>query len=158
VGKAKPTVQSPNQTPAPLSSARLLVVDDHHLLRESMRAMLEGEPDLLIIDEAKDGQEAVELCRLHRPDLVLMDVYTPRIQGFEATRLIKEELRATKVLIMSAYDHVWFVSEAMRAGAEGYVLKLAPLKEILEAVRGVLGGELRYPGVSEKTSSRQLSE
>ena len=74
-----------------------------------------------------------------------MDVRTPRIHGFEATRLIKEELRATKVLLMSAYDHVWFVSEAMRAGAEGYVLKLAPLKEMLEAVRGVLGGELRYP-------------
>jgi DNA-binding NarL/FixJ family response regulator len=110
-----------------------------------MRDMLEGEPDLLIIDEAKDGQEAIELCRLHRPDLVLMDVRTPRIHGFEATRLIKEELRATKVLLMSAYDNVWFVSEAMRAGAEGYVLKLAPLKEILEAVRGVLGGELRYP-------------
>jgi DNA-binding NarL/FixJ family response regulator len=124
---------------------RLLVVDDHDLLRESMRAMLESEPDLLVVGEAKDGQEAIELCRLHRPDLVVMDVRMPRVNGFEATRKIKEELCAIRVLIVSAYDDVGFVSDAMRAGAEGYVLKLAPLKEILEAVRGVLGGELRYP-------------
>jgi DNA-binding NarL/FixJ family response regulator len=138
-------LQSPNQTAAPTASVRLLVVDDHELLRESMRSMLESEPDLLVVDEAKDGQEAIELCRLHRPDLVIMDVRMPRMNGFEATRLIKEELRATKVLIMSAYDNLWYSSEAMRAGAEGYVLKLAPLREILEAVRGALKGEPQYP-------------
>jgi DNA-binding NarL/FixJ family response regulator len=136
-------MQSTSQPPAPLSAARLILVDDHELVREAMRSMLEWEPDLLIVDEAKDGQEALELCRLHRPDLVLIDVRTPRLNGFEATRLIKQELRATKVLIVSAYDNVVFYSEAMRAGAEGYVLKLAPLRELLEAIRGVLGGELR---------------
>ena len=139
-------MQSPNQTAAPTASVRLLVVDDHELLRESMRSMLESEPDLLVVDEAKDGQEAIELCRLHRPDLVVMDVRMPRMNGFEATRLIKEELcGATRVLIVSAYDDVGFASEAMRAGAEGYVLKLAPLMEILEAVRGALEGEPQYP-------------
>ena len=141
-------MHSPNQIPAPPAScscARLLVVDDHDLLRESMRAMIEGEPDLLVVDEAKDGQEAIELCRLHRPDLVVMDVRMPRMNGFEATRTIKEELCATKVLIVSAYYHVGYVSEAMRAGAEGYVLKLAPLREILKAVRGALEGEPQYP-------------
>ena len=110
-----------------------------------MRLMLESEPDLLVVGEAKDGQEAVELCRLHRPDLVVMDVRMPRLNGFEATRKIKEELYVTKVLIVSAYENVEFVSEAMRAGAEGYVMKLAPLKEILEAVRGALEGEPQYP-------------
>ncbi len=110
-----------------------------------MRLMLESEPDLLVVGEAKDGQEAIELCRLHRPDLVVMDVRMPRMNGFEATRTIKEELCATKVLIVSAYDHVGYVSEAMRAGAEGYVLKLAPLREILKAVRGALEGEPQYP-------------
>ena len=146
MGKARPTVQSPNQTAAPPScSARLLVVDDHDLLRESMRSILESEPDLLVVDEAKDGQEAIELCRLHRPDLVVMDVRMPRVNGFEATRKIKEERGVTKVLIVSAYENVGFVSEAMRAGAEGYVLKLAPLREILEAVRGALEGEPQYP-------------
>jgi DNA-binding NarL/FixJ family response regulator len=146
VGKTRPTVQSPNQTPAPPTSATLLVIDDHALLRESMRSMLECEPDFLVVAEAKDGQEAIELCRLHRPDLVVMDAHTPRMNAFEVTRQIKEERCATRVLIVSAYDNFgWFVSEAMRAGAEGYVLKLAPLKEILEAVRGVLRGKLRYP-------------
>ena len=138
-------MQSNNQTAAPTASVRLLVVDDHVLLRESMRSMLESESDLLVVDEAKDGQEAIELCHLHRPDLVIMDVRMPRMNGFEATRLIKEELCETKVLIMGAYDNLWCSTEAKRAGAEGYVLKLAPLKEILEAVRGALGGEPRYP-------------
>ena len=110
-----------------------------------MRLMLECEPDLLVVDEAKDGQEAIELCRLHRPDLVIMDVRMPRVNGFEATNQLKEERWATRVLIVSNYDSVGFVSEAMRVGAEGYVLKLAPLKEILEAVRGALKGEPQYP-------------
>src|SRR5215210_515307 len=121
-------MQSLNENPAPLSLTRVIVVDDHDLLRESLRCMLECEPSLLVVDEAKDGQEAIELCRLHRPDLVVMGVRVPRMDGFEATRLIKEELRATKVLIMSAYDNLWYSSEAKRAGAEGYVLKLAPPK------------------------------
>ena len=138
-------MQSPNQTAAPPSSVRLLVVDDHDLSRESMHAMLECEPDFVVVDEAKDGQEAIELCRLHHPDLVVMDVRMPRMNGFEATRLIKEELCETKVLIMSAYDNVWCSTEAMRAGAEGYVLKLAPLMEILKAVRGALEDEPQYP-------------
>ncbi len=150
-------MQSPNQTAAPPASVRLLVVDDHDLLRESMRALLECEPDLLVVGEAKDGQEAIELCRLHHPDLVVMDVRMPRVNGFEATRKIKEELcGATRVLIVSAYDDVVFVSEAMRAGAEGYVLKLAPLGELLEAIRGVLEGEPQYPCFSEKPVHRKL--
>ena len=140
-------MQSPNETAAPSStcSARLLIVDDHDLLRESMRLMLESDPDLLVVGEAKDGQEAIELCRLHRPDLVVMDVRMPRMGGFEATRKIKEERWATRVLIVSAYDNIGFVSEAKRVGAEGYVLKLAPLREILQAVRGALEGEPQHP-------------
>jgi DNA-binding NarL/FixJ family response regulator len=138
-------LEGPNQTAGPPASVRLLVVDDHDLLRESMRLMLESDPELLVVGEAKDGQEAIELCRLHRPDLVLMDVRMPRMGGFEATRKIKEERWATRVLIVSAYDNNGFVSEAKRVGAEGYVLKLAPLREILQAVRGALEGEPQHP-------------
>jgi DNA-binding NarL/FixJ family response regulator len=142
-----PTVQSPNRTAAPPSTypARLLIVDDHDLLRESMRLMLESEPDLQVVDEAKDGQEAIELCRLHRPDLVVMDVRMPRMNGFEATRKIKEERWATRVLMVSAHGNAGFVSEAKRVGAEGLVLKLAPLREILQAVREALEGGPQYP-------------
>jgi DNA-binding NarL/FixJ family response regulator len=139
-------VHSPDETPAPpSSSAKLLVADDHDLLRESIRFMLESEPDLLVVDEAKDGQEAIELCRLHHPDLVIMDVRMPRVNGFEATRQIKEERGATRVLIVSNYENVGFISEAMRAGAEGYIPKLTPLNEFLKAVRGALEGEPQYP-------------
>ena len=121
-------MQSLNKNPAPPSIATVIIVDDHDLLRESLRSMLECDQGLQVVDEAKDGQEAIELCRLHRPDLVLMDVRMPRVDGFEATRRIKEELGTTKVLIMSAYNDHEYVSEAIRAGAEGYVLKLASLK------------------------------
>jgi DNA-binding NarL/FixJ family response regulator len=110
-----------------------------------MRCLLDSEPDLRIIDEAKDGQEIIELTRLQRPELVLMDVGMPKVNGFEATRTIKEELPMTKVLIMSAYENPVFVSDAVRAGADGYVLKLSPLPELLAAIRGVLGGESQYP-------------
>jgi len=89
-------MQSPNENPAPPSIATVIVVDDHDLLRESLRSMLECDYDLQVVVEAKDGQEAIELCRLHRPDLVLMDVRMPRVDGFEATRRIKEELAQRK--------------------------------------------------------------
>jgi DNA-binding NarL/FixJ family response regulator len=105
-----------------------------------MRSMLRSEPDLQIIGEAKDGQETIELCRLQRPDLVIMELRMPRVNGFRATQTIKKERPTTKVLIVSAYEHPLFLSEAVRAGADGYVLKVSPLPEILNAIRGVLRG------------------
>ena len=140
------TTHSPNNTSSsPASSARVIIADDHDLVREALRSLLEIEPDLQIIDEAKDGQEAINLTRLHRPDLVLMDVRMPKVNGFEATRIIKEELPTTKVLIWSAYEDLRLDSEAVRAGADGYVLKLSLVQEHLDAIRGVLRGESRYP-------------
>ncbi len=136
----------PNDSFAPHStSVRLIVADSHELHRGSIRLMLETEPDLQIIAEAKDGQEAVEHCRLHRPDLLLMSASMPRLNGFEATVRIKEELPATNVLILSGHEALFFRSEAAKAGADGYALKLAPLPEIREAIRGLLKGESRYP-------------
>ena len=110
-----------------------------------MRSLLNREPDPQIIDEAKDGQEIIELCRLQRPDLVIMDVRMPKVNGLEATQTIKEELPTTKVLLMSAYEDPVLVSDAVRAGADGYVLKLSPAQELVDAIRGVLGGESQYP-------------
>jgi len=125
-------MQSLSENPASPSLPRVIIVDDHDLLRASLRSMLECDHDLQIVDEAKDGQEAIELCRVHRPDLVLMDVRMPRVDGFEATRRIKNELGTTKVLMMSAYNNREYVSEAIRAGAEDCVLKLASLEELQE--------------------------
>jgi DNA-binding NarL/FixJ family response regulator len=133
--------------------AKIIIADDHELARESIRKMLESvasEPHLQVLAEARDGQESIELCRLHRPDLVLMDVGMPKVNGFEATQIIKAELPTTKVLMLSAHFDSFFASEVERAGADGYVTKLCTVQELVDAIRGVLRGESHYPSVSEK--------
>ena len=142
---AFPTTTTTTTTTTTSSFARLIIADDHELVRSSLRLMLQGEQDLQIIAEARDGQEAIELYRRHRPTLVLMDVNMPEVNGFEATRTIKEEFPTAKVLIVSAYESAALTSEAIVAGADGYVSKLYPLQELLEAIRAVLRGESIYP-------------
>jgi len=123
------------------SPARLLIADDHVLVREGIRTLLTSEPDLKIIGEAVDGREALELCRELCPDLVLMDVRMPKMDGLEATRAIKEERPQTSVLVVTNHQNPEYLLEAVRAGAAGYVLKEATKHELLEAVRKVLSGE-----------------
>ena len=138
--------------PATHEEAKIIIADDHELTRESIRTMLESvesEPHLQLLAEAKDGQEVIELCRLQRPDLVLMDVGMPKVNGFEATQTIKAELPTTKVLMVSAHFDPFLVSEVERAGADGYVTKLCTVQELVDAIRGVLRGESHYPSVSE---------
>ena len=113
-------------------------------MRGLIRSLLNSEPDLRVIGEAKDGQEAIELTRLLRPEVVLMNVRMPKVDGFEATQMLKEELPTTKVLIVSAYEDLRLDSEAVRAGADGYVLKLSLVQELVDAIRGVLRGESHY--------------
>src|SRR5215204_7210836 len=125
-------MHSPNNTSSSSSPARIIIADDHEWVREVMRSIVNSEPDLRIIDEAKDGQQTIDLCRLQRPDLVIMDVRMPRVTGLKATQKIKEELPTTKVLIVSAYDAPCVVSEAVRAGADGYVLKLSLVQELVD--------------------------
>ncbi len=115
---------------------RLLIADDHPLLRESTRDMLASEPDLEVIGEAANGREALEFCRRLSPDLVLMDVRMPEMDGLQATRAIKEEKPAISVLMVTAYESKEYFLEAKRVGAAGYVLKDATKQQLLEAVRG----------------------
>jgi DNA-binding NarL/FixJ family response regulator len=121
--------------------ARLLIADDHPLAREGLRAMLAGEPDLEVIAEATDGEEALELCRRLSPELVLMDVQMPRMDGLEATRAIKAERPATSILVVTTHESHDYLLEAMKAGAAGYVLKEATKAQLVDAVRKVLSGE-----------------
>lgn len=123
------------------SPTRLLVADDHDLIRGALTAMLADEPDLEVVGEARDGREALGLCRKLRPDLVLMDVRMPEMDGLTATRTIKEEGSPTIVLVITAFEDPEYLLEAVRAGAAGYVLKHASREELLGAVRGVLNGE-----------------
>ena len=122
--------------------AKIVIADDHELTRESIRKMLESEPHLQVLAEAKDGQEVLELCRLHRPDLVLMDVVMPKVNGFEATQIIKAELPTTKVLMLSAHFDSFFASEVERAGADGHVTKLCTVQELVDAIRGCFEASL----------------
>ena len=123
------------------SPSRIVVVDDHPLFRSALGRMLDAHPDLEVVGEAADGQEAVELCHRLQPALVLMDVWMPTMDGLEATRAIKTELPRTIVLVLTAMEEPNYLSEALKAGAAGYVLKSAPVAEITAAVRKVLIGE-----------------
>ncbi len=128
---------------------RLLIADDHALVRSGLRSMLQREPGIEIVGEARNGREAVELCRSLRPDLVLMDVRMPEMDGLKATRAIKREHPETGVLMVTMHENRDYMLEATKAGAAGYVLKDAPRNELLSAVRRVLGNEPSNSQVSQ---------
>jgi two-component system, NarL family, response regulator LiaR len=121
--------------------ARLLIADDHALVREGLRTVLSGEDDIQVIAEAKDGKEALSSCQELLPDLVLMDVRMPVMDGLEATRRIKEEMPRTSVVMVTMHENPDYLFEAIKAGAAGYVLKDASGERLLGAVRRTLEGE-----------------
>src|SRR5215217_6329690 len=125
----------------PSQVARLLIADDHALVREGLRTMLTGEDGIEVIAEAKDGQQALTLCRELKPDLVLMDVRMPVMDGLEATRKIKAEMPKTSVMMVTMHENPDYLFEAVKAGAAGYVLKDASGERLLSAVRRTLEGE-----------------
>jgi DNA-binding NarL/FixJ family response regulator len=138
--KSKERVHMDQKSPLDVPS-RVVVVDDHPLMRCALRQMLVAQADLEVVGEAADGQQAVELCRRLHPDLVLMDVRMPKMDGLEATRQIKRTLPRTIVLVLTASDYPHDLSEALKAGAAGYVQKGATTQETIAAVRKVLEGE-----------------
>ena len=120
---------------------RILIADDHALVRGGLRMMLEDEPGLEVIGEASNGREALELCRSLKPDLVLMDVRMPEMDGLEATRAIKEEHPSVSVLMVTMHENADYLLEAIGAGAAGYVLKGAPGERLIGAVKRTMEGE-----------------
>jgi len=121
--------------------AKVLVVDDHAFMRVAINAILTRNSSLEVVGEAQDGQEAIERCRELHPDLILMDVSMPTMNGLEATRNIKAQSPETSVLILSAHADQSFLMDAVKAGAAGYVLKGEHPDQVLDAVRAVLDGE-----------------
>lgn len=116
---------------------RLVIVDDHTILRQTLRLLLETRPQVSIVGEAGDGREAIELAEQLRPDVVLMDAAMPGLNGIDAAAIIRRHLRRTKVLMLSGYGYEDQVGAALRAGASGYVLKSSSADELVFAIQAV---------------------
>jgi DNA-binding NarL/FixJ family response regulator len=122
-------------------TVRILIADDEGLVRVGLRSILAQEPTFEVVGEASTGTEALRLCRVLKPNVVLMDVQMPEMDGLAATREIKKELPATSVLVLTAHDNSEYLLEAIGAGAAGYLLKETALQRVSGAVRRVINGE-----------------
>ncbi len=120
---------------------RVLLADDHAILRDGIRALLTDHPDIVVIGEAEDGHWAVHLAHELHPDVVLMDIGMPRLNGLEATRQIKHDCPEVAVLILTMHDNEEYLRQVLAAGASGYVLKRAAASELVAAIRAVHRGE-----------------
>ncbi|HSJ82933.1 MAG TPA: response regulator transcription factor [Acidimicrobiia bacterium] len=130
---------------------RVVIADDHTLVREGFRRLLESESDIRVVGEVGDGSQAVEAARRLRPDVVLMDIRMPKLDGLSATRAIVTSGGATRVVILTTYDLDEYVFDALRAGASGFLLKDSPPDRLLEAVRVASSGEaLLSPSITRK--------
>jgi DNA-binding NarL/FixJ family response regulator len=132
--------------PTPLR-ARILLADDHGLVREGLRLILDRQPDLEVTAEAADGAEAIEQALRHDLDLAVLDVSMPRLTGLQAARHLRAQRPGLKVLMLSMHDNEQFFFEALKVGASGYVLKTAADEDLVSACRAALRGEsFLYPG------------
>jgi DNA-binding NarL/FixJ family response regulator len=121
-------------------SIRILLVEDHAIVREGLRSLLESQPDLEIVGEAEDGRTAVELVRTLLPDMVIMDITMPNLNGVEATRHIISEFPNVKIIALSIHSNRRFVTDMLGAGAAGYVLKECLFDELVQAIQAVVDG------------------
>jgi DNA-binding NarL/FixJ family response regulator len=130
---------------------RVLIADDQALVRTGFRVILNAEPDLEVVGEAADGRQTIEAVRTQRPDVVLMDIRMPNLDGIEATRRLAAAAHAPRVLILTTFDLDQYVYDALRAGASGFLLKDATAEELLQAVRVVAAGEaLLSPSITRR--------
>ena len=119
----------------------ILLADDHHVMRQGLRALLEAEPDFTVVGEAGDGRETVELAERLHPNVVVLDLMMPGLSGLEVTRQISQRLPGTRTVVLSMRTSEAYVMEALRNGADGYVAKAASADELAEAVREVMTGK-----------------
>ena len=124
---------------------RILTVDDHPLLRKGIAALVNAEPDMKLVAEASNGKEAIEQFRLHRPDITLMDLQMPDLDGIEAISCIHGEFNNARIIVLTTYTGDVQVVRALKAGARGYVLKGHVHRQLLETIRAVHAGQKRIP-------------
>jgi DNA-binding NarL/FixJ family response regulator len=119
---------------------RVLLVDDHAMIRQGLSSLLEKQPDIEVVGSVEDGRKAVDIARELAPDLVIMDISMPNLNGIDATRKIVEEMGDVKVIALSIHSSRHFVAEMLKAGASGYILKECLFDELVEAIKTVLNG------------------
>lgn len=137
-----------------MAPIRVLVAEDHALVREGTRHILERDDDIEVVGEAADGEDAVAQAICLRPDVVLLDIRMPKMNGIEATQRLRQELPSTAVLILSAYDDDNYVASLLEAGASGYLLKTVRSRELVDAVHRVHQGEtVLHPEIARKVAS-----
>jgi len=134
-----------------LDSIKILLAEDHAVVRESIREALTREPEFTIVGEASNGDEAVDLARKLKPDVILMDVAMPKLNGIEATRQIKSFHPTVSILVLTAYDDEQYIFSVLSAGAAGYLLKDVGVSDLVEAIKTVYKGEsVLHPNIAKK--------
>lgn len=133
----------------------ILVVDDHHVVRQGLVALLKTVPDMHVVAEAADGGEAVELYRRHKPDVTLMDLRLPTVGGVQAIQQIRSEFPAARIIVLTTYDGDEDIYRALQAGAKAYLLKGMSIDELISAIHAVHAGKSRIPApIAEKLAER----
>jgi DNA-binding NarL/FixJ family response regulator len=133
-----------------MKKTRIIIADDHSVVRSGLRLLLQSSPDFTVVAEAEDGEEAVALVDRHKPDVVVMDISMPKLNGIEATGIMKQNNPELKIIILTVHEDEEYVYQMLRAGASGYVLKSAGKKEIFAAIESSLSGERFFsPGISK---------
>src|ERR1051325_5726201 len=136
---------------AVMEKVRLLLVDDHLVVRQGLRALLEAEADLTIVGEAETGRQAVQLAKKYLPDVVIMDIAMPMLNGLEATRIILKEVPNVKVLVLSSYSDDEYVQQLTEVGVAGYLLKQTAASDLIKAVREARKGNAFFsPAISKR--------
>lgn len=123
-----------------MANVEILLADDHKIVRDGIRSLLDDEVGFNVVNEAENGQQAVQICRQEKPDLVIMDINMPQMTGIEATQIIREEFPEIKVLALTMMDEDQHIRQMIEAGASGYILKSSSKNELLEAITTVLKG------------------
>ncbi len=148
---------------SPSSQIRVLLADDHPVLRQGLAMLVECEPDITVIGQANNGKEAIALFRQHQPDVTLMDLRMPEMNGVEAIAAIRAEFAQARIIVLTTYDGDEDIHRALRAGAKGYLLKGAQLDELLNAIRTVHRNQPYIPPLvgaklAERMNSPELSD
>jgi DNA-binding NarL/FixJ family response regulator len=134
-----------------MARTKVLIADDHAIVREGVRMILAKEPDIEVVGEAEDGRQALDLVEQRRPNVVVMDLSMPGMGGIEATKKVKEQHPGVNVLALTMHEDESYVFQLLRAGASGYVLKRAAAQDLVQAVRAAAKGEaFLYPSVARK--------